>query len=247
MGRAFNDQLETGKFTTNSDDADADKIKDIENEAFTWALNLYFLMTDLIPELVSSGVNSDHFHLMANHALFGFGIMSSNIASDSASKLENLLSTYNFARVQVAPDGDYLFSSVIFQLKQMVSSGNVELHNHLEAIGFHAVLQGEHNTAVSCLRSLMVSELLENRATYDGYITNNGVEYEEQVENFKQIGVYSGEIGNVMVLSLTNVLRMNMVLFTSMENFPLISISPLKKVCTHQTLTIWAVGAMIQL
>ena len=136
MGRAFNDQLETGNFKTNSDDADADKIKDIENEAFTWALNLYFLMTDLIPELVSSGVNSDHFHLMANHALFGFGIMSSNIASDSASRLENLLSTYNFARVQVAPDGDYLFSSVIFQLKQMVSSGNVELHSHLKAIGF---------------------------------------------------------------------------------------------------------------
>ena len=135
MGRAFNDQLETGKFTTNSDDTDADKSKDIENEAFTWALNLYFLMTDL-PELVSSGVNSNHFHLMANRALFGFGIMSSNIASDSPSKLENLLSSYNFARVQVAPDGDYLFSSVIFQLKQMVSSGNVELHSHLKAIGF---------------------------------------------------------------------------------------------------------------
>ena len=85
-------------------------------------------MTD-VPELVSSGVNSNHFHLMANHALFGF-------ASDSPSKLENLLSSYNFARVQVAPDGDYLFSSVIFQLKQMVSSGNVELHSHLKAIGF---------------------------------------------------------------------------------------------------------------
>ena len=89
---------------------------------------------------------------------------------------------------------------------------------------------------MSCLRGLMVSELLENRATYDGYITNNEVEYEEQVKNFKQIGVYSGEIGNVMALSLTNVLRVNMVLFTSMENFPLIPISPLKKVCTHQTL-----------
>ena len=235
MGRAFNDQLETGELTTNSDDEDADKMKDIENEAFTRALNLYFLTTDL-PEIVSSGVNSDHFHLMANHALFGFGTMSSDIASDSASKLENLLSSYNFARVQVAPDGDCLFSSVIFQLKQMVSSGNVELHNHLKAIGFHILLQGEHNTAVSCLRSLMVSELLENRATYDGYITNSGVEYEEQVEKFKQMGVYSGEIGNVMALSLTNVLRVNMVLFTSMENFPLIPISPLKKVCTHQTL-----------
>ena len=235
MGRAFNDQLETGELTTNIDDEDADKMKDIENEAFTRALNLYFLTTDL-PEIVSSAVNSNHFHLMANHALFGFGTMSSDIASDSACKLENLLSSYNFARVQVAPDGDCLFSSVIFQLKQMVTSGNVELHNHLKAIGFHILLQGEHNTAVSCLRSLMVSELLENRATYDGYITNSGVEYEEQVENFKQMGVYSGEIGNVMALSLTNVLRVNIVLFTSMENFPLIPISPLKKVCTHQTL-----------
>ena len=118
----------------------------------------------------------------------------------------------------------------------MVSSGNVELHNHLKAIGFHILLQGEHNTAVSCLQSFMVSELLENRATYDSYITNNGVKYEEQVENFKQIGVYSGEIGSVMALSLMNVLRVKMVLVTSMENFPLIPISPLKKVCTHQTL-----------
>ena len=50
-----------------------------------------------------------------------FGNMSSHVACDSASKLENVLSSYNFTRVQVAPDGDSLFSSVIFQLKQMVS------------------------------------------------------------------------------------------------------------------------------
>lgn len=82
----------------------------------------------------------------------------------------------------------------------------------------------------------MVSDLLENRATYDGCVTNNGVEYKEQVENFKQLGVYSGEIGNVMALSLKIVLGVNIVLFTSVENFSLIPISPLKKVCTHQTL-----------
>ena len=56
------------------------------------------------------------------------------------------------------------------------------------------------------------------------------------MKNFKKLGVYSGEIDSVMALSVTNVLRVNMVLFTSMENFPLIPISPFKKICTHQTL-----------
>ena len=100
MGRAFNDKLETGELTTNSDDEDEDNMKDIENEAFTRTLNLYFLMTDLL-EIVSSGVNFDHFHLMANHALFGFVTMSSDVASDSASKLENLLSSYTFSEYKL--------------------------------------------------------------------------------------------------------------------------------------------------
>lgn len=100
MGRAFNDQLESGELTTNSDDEDEDNMKDIENEAFTRTLNLYFLTTDLL-EIVSSGVNFDHFHLMANHALFGFVTMSSDVASDSASKLENLLSSYTFSEYKL--------------------------------------------------------------------------------------------------------------------------------------------------
>ena len=118
----------------------------------------------------------------------------------------------------------------------MVSSGNSELISHLHAIEFHTLLPGEHKIAVAGLRNLMVSNLVENRAAYEGYITNDVVEYEEQLKNFKKLGVYSREIVNVMALSLTNVLRLNMVLFTSMENFPLIPISPLKKICTHQPL-----------
>ncbi|KAJ7376501.1 hypothetical protein OS493_034237 [Desmophyllum pertusum] len=157
-------------------------------------------------------------------------------AFDDQLEMGELTAESEGRRIQVAPDGDCLFSSVIFQLKQMVSSRNAELLSHLEAIGFHTLLQGDNNTAVAGLRNLMVSEMLENRADYEGYITNDSVEYEEQVKNFKQFGVYSGEIGNVMALSLTNVLRVNMVLFTSMDNFPLIPLSPFRQICTHQTL-----------
>lgn len=71
MGRAFDDSLETGELTTESEEEDASDVKDIENEAFTHALNLYLLTTDL-PEIVNISVSSDQFHLMATHALFGF-------------------------------------------------------------------------------------------------------------------------------------------------------------------------------
>lgn len=153
MGRAFDDTLKTGELTTESEEEHASDVKDIENETFTRALNLYFLTTNL-PEIiiVNSAVSSDHFYLMATHALFGFGSMSSHVACDSASKVENVLSSYNFTRVQVAPatymmiGGDCLFSSVIFQLKQMVSSGNSELISHLKAIEFHTL----------CLRSSLL-------------------------------------------------------------------------------------------
>ena len=52
-----------------SEEEDANNVKGIEDEAFTCALNLYFLTTDL-PEIVNSTASSDQFHLMATHALF---------------------------------------------------------------------------------------------------------------------------------------------------------------------------------
>ena len=95
MGGAFDDNLETGELTTESEEEDASDVKDIKNEAFTHVLNLYFLTTDL-PKIVNSAKSTDHFHLMATHALFGFGTMLSHVACDSASELENVLSNYNF-------------------------------------------------------------------------------------------------------------------------------------------------------
>lgn len=74
MGRAFDDQGET-------DDSDDEieegtkNMKDIETEAFTRALNLYYLTTGL-REVVNKAVNTEHFHLMGTYALFSFGTMS---------------------------------------------------------------------------------------------------------------------------------------------------------------------------
>lgn len=50
---------------------DSINLKEIENEAFTQALNQYFLTTDLA-EIVSSAVNTDQLHLLANPYIVWF-------------------------------------------------------------------------------------------------------------------------------------------------------------------------------
>lgn len=53
---------------------------------------------------------------------------------------------------------------------------------------------------------------------------------------FHKIGVYSGEVGNLMALCLSNVIRINIVLLTSMVNFPVIPVTPHRNVCTDKSL-----------
>lgn len=47
MERAFDDSLEAGELSTEMEEEDSINLKDIEHEAFTRALNHYFLTTDL--------------------------------------------------------------------------------------------------------------------------------------------------------------------------------------------------------
>ena len=236
MGRAFHDKDETctGDSTDESEDESC-TLKDIESEAFTIALNLYYL-TKHLPESVSSAVNTNHYHLMTTNALFCFGAMLSKNTASTSTELEELLHSYKFAKVQVAPDGNCLFASVLFQLKQMLSAGNSDLAKHLQVLGLNIMEMRDDKAAIAALRALMVAEMLENKVEYEGYLSNESVEYEQQVREFQKLGVHSGEVGNLMALSLSNVLRINIVLLTSMVNFPVIPVTPRGNVCTDKTL-----------
>ena len=234
MELTFHDKDDSTVSTDEGED-DICTLKDIESEAFSIALNLFFL-TNHLPEVVSSEVNTSHFHLMASNALFCFGTMLSKDTAGTSTELEELLRSYRFAKVQVAPDGDCLFASIIFQLNQMLSAGNSDLAKHLQVLGFNIRELRDDKAAIAALRALMVAEMVENRVEYEGYLTNESVEYEDQVKEFQKLGVYSGEVGNFMALSLSNVLRINIVLLTSMVNFPVIPITPRKNVCTDETM-----------
>ena len=57
----------------------------------------------------------------------------------------------------------------------------------------------DDRAAIAALRALMVAEMLEKRVEYEGYLTNESVEY-EQVREFQKLGVYGGEVGNLVAV-----------------------------------------------
>ena len=50
--------------------------------------------------------------------------------------------------------------------------------------------------------------------------------FENEVERFSHSGYFTRELGNLMVLAMANVLKIPIVIFSSLENFPTIPILP---------------------
>lgn len=169
MGRAFHDKDETCiSDSTDESEDESCTLKDIESEAFTIALNLYYL-TKHLPESVSSAVNTNHYHLMTTNALFCFGTKLSKNTASTSTELEELLQRYKLPLMVI----------VLFQLKQILPAGNSDLAKHLQVLGFHTMEMRDAKAAIAALRALMVAEMLDNRVEYKGYLTNESVEYEQ--------------------------------------------------------------------
>ena len=71
-----------------------------------------------------------------------------------------------------------------------------------------------------------------NRGLEDQWVqSNRGTvvttdNFENEVERFSHSGYFTGELGNLMVLAMANVLKIPIVIFSSLENFPTIPILP---------------------
>ena len=78
---------------------------------------------------------------------------------------------------------------------------------------------------VSILRKAVVNEWLgENTGDYQSFLTSD--QLEEQAQVFLNSGTFAGDIGDLVVQALTNVLKSPIVVFTSMENVPTIVLTP---------------------
>lgn len=136
-------------------------------------------------------------------------------------KLDPFVSGLGFQIVQVPKDGDCLFTSVIFQLDQM---GPLSDSNDLSAFIETLKLCSTTLDKVLLLRGKLVDEWLSNKEEYEKFLVDT--ELEDMAPDYRNVGIFTGQLGNMMLLGLANVLKMSFVMFTSMEHFPVIPVSP---------------------
>lgn len=171
--------------------------------------------------------NTNHVNLMSNPALFAFGSCVNKTAEqeESIERLESTLTSYNMEFVKSPPDGDCLFTSTIFGLKQIVSSRKYQSYTaYLQNLKL--CFDADLATNVLQLRNLLVTEWLENAREYEKFVTTQQMSFQELAQSYKKPGVFAGELGNIMATGLANVLQINVVLFTSMRRMETLPIVP---------------------
>lgn len=83
------------------------------------------------------------------------------------------------------------------------------------------------NIIAELLCQCMVKEWIDNTDYYQGFVTTDitAVAYQYQTS-----GQFTGDLGDLMVLTLVNVLHMPITIFTSVVNMPVICITPTMQV-----------------
>ena len=127
-------------------------------------------------------------------------------------------------------DGNCLFSSIAFALQNQLNlpenEANSSLLEHLESVGV------TNDVSMLCmittLRKLTVDEFLgEHRSEYASYLeVDENQDYDHMAESFNKNGFFDCALGNAVPLALSNVLKVSIVIMSSLELYPVIRILP---------------------
>lgn len=148
-------------------------------------------------------------------------------------RLDNNLSAWQFTRIEVAGDRNCLFTAVALCLTWM-SDGYSE-SNEYQRILETFLHDQQIVTALDIiglagkLREAVVNEWMgEHTSEYQAFLTSDQLKAE--ADRFLTSGQFSGELGDLVLLALANVLATPLFLFTSVPSLPTLTVMP-----THAT------------
>ena len=128
--------------------------------------------------------------------------------------------------MSVPGDGDCCFTSVSLGLGQLLQGNDDTLIQHLESLQVH------RNQDLSVrnikLRGLVVTEWLgDNSEEYAAFLTGSEkFTFEETARTCLEPGVFDYELGNSVLLSLTNVFKSPIAVFSSIDSYSVIPLVP---------------------
>ena len=150
-----------------------------------------------------------------------------NNAQYNGTDLDAFLLLNNLQRIKIPGDGNCFFVSLAIMIQQQLAKGTLsaEAKAHMENLG---LMKGAHTDVkqmAMALRQIIVKEWLANPSSYEPFLTSEQ-DYEVEANAFLQDGHFASELGNSMPLAASNALRISVVVFTAMLNFPVLPICP---------------------
>lgn len=129
-------------------------------------------------------------------------------------------------------DGDCFFHCISESLTFTSIAENSNIEPHLKLIGLSRDMP--ENEKVIVLRRLIVEEFFgQNRHVYEPFLVTSTDFYEKEAQKFQEPGFYDSELGNCIPLAMSNILQMPIVIFTSMENYPVTHVIPRGRVLSE--------------
>ena len=142
---------------------------------------------------------------------------------DNGQQMESLLSSWNMKKICIPGDGNCLFASIAFSLVHRVERGDRATIECLHKLGIPDTHLRDVNHIQRMLRIQMVKEWTANPQLYQGFITDDITSLSQE---YLQDGHFTGCVGDLMVLTLANLLGMPISIFTSVTNMPLLCVMP---------------------
>ena len=102
---------------------------------------------------------------------------------------------------------------------------NAEAKAHMENLGVIKGANTDVKQMATTLRQIIVNEWLANPSSYEPFLSSEQ-DYEAEANALLQDGYFASELGNSMPLAASNALRISIVVFTAMLNFPVLPICP---------------------
>ena len=150
------------------------------------------------------------------------GNMQSRQDLDDGNKLDNLLKSWGMKRHCVAGDGNCFFAAMALGLINDKSKYTEYKPDFFTSLGLHEPFDV---TALSRkLRILAVQEWKSHASDYEGFIKNLSIL--EEADKFMQDGYFDSALGDTVVLALSNALCLPIFVFSSIDHYPVINVTP---------------------
>lgn len=154
---------------------------------------------------------------------------SEHVESEHKERLNKVLTAWGLKVYPVCGDGNCCFTAVAMALITNASSIVRVKADFFTNLAIEQLCSKDDCACLSkALRILTVEEWRNNESDYRGFLQNDEASVAEEAEKFLQNGFFTGELGDTMVLALSNVLNMPITVFSSICDHPIVNILPRK-------------------